>query len=216
MRVISGILVFTLAIAVQLFDLSAARAAEKSPWMVRVRNLVVVPDEDSTITAIGGEATLGNAVVPEFDITYFFTEHWAAELIAAVTPHNVRGENTALGSLDLGDVLLLPPTLTLQYHFFPEQNYRPYIGAGVNYTFFLDEDAGASINSIDYDNAFGAALQAGVDISLEPFGFNEHWALNFDVKKIFLNTDVSINGGAVTADVDIDPWIIGVGLAYRF
>lgn len=186
-------------------------------WQIRLRSLVVVPAEDSsTVTAIGGEATLGNAVVPELDITYFFTEHWAAELIAAITPHNARAENTALGSLDLGDVFLLPPTLTLQYHISPNATYRPYVGAGVNYTVFFDAKSGTSINSIKYDNAVGFALQAGIDVGLEKFGFDEHWAINFDVKKIFLNTDVSINGGAITTDVDIDPWLIGIGLVYRF
>ncbi len=195
----------------------ASAFAEAGDWQVRLRTLVVAPTEDSsTITAIGGEATLGNAVVPEIDITYFIAEYWAAELIAVITPHNTRGENTSLGSLDLGDVFLLPPTLTLQYHISPNDTYRPYVGAGVNYTVFFDAKKGVSINSIKYDNSFCFALQAGIDIGLEKFGFNEHWAINFDVKKIFLSTDVSINGGTIRTEVDIDPWLIGFGLAYRF
>lgn len=190
--------------------------AEASDWMVRLRGLAVVPDESSSVSAIGGKATLGNSVVPEVDVTYFFTENVAAELIAAITPHNVRGEGTSLGSLDLGDVMLLPPTLTLQYHFRPQEVFRPYVGAGVNYTTFFDAKAGNSISSIKYDNSFGYVLQAGIDVGLQRFGFDDHWAVNFDVKKLFLNTDVSINGGAIKADVDLDPWIVGVGLAYRF
>jgi outer membrane protein len=54
-------------------------------------------------------------------------------------------------------------------------------------------------------------LQFGVDYML-----NEHWLVNVDVKKLFLSTDVSLNGGAITADVDINPWIVGAGIGYRF
>ena len=67
------------------------------------------------------------------------------------------------------------------------------------------------MNDIDYDNGPGLALQAGIDI-----GINEKWAVNFDVKKVWHNVDVKMNSGAVTADVDLDPWIFGAGLAYRF
>jgi outer membrane protein len=117
-----------------------------------------------------------------------------------------------VGNVDLGDVKLLPPTLTLQYHLIPDGKFRPYIGAGVNYTVFFDDDPGDA-RSIDYDNAFGFALQAGVDV-----GINEHWAINFDVKKIWLDTDVSVKalGTTVKTEVDIDPWLFGIGLAYRF
>lgn len=63
--------------------------------------------------------------------------------------------------------------------------------------------------SIDYENSFGFALQAGIDI-----GIDDHWAINLDLKKVFLNTDVSLNGGAITADLDLDPWLFGLGVAY--
>lgn len=120
---------------------------------------------------------------------------------------------TSAGQVDLSDVWLLPPTLTLQYHFLPHsETFRPYIGAGVNYTHFYNEDAGAA-NSIDYDDSFGYALQAGMD-----YGINDNWAVNIDVKKVMINTDVTIKtgGNTINADVDIDPWVFGVGVAYRF
>lgn len=113
-------------------------------------------------------------------------------------------------NIDLGDVWVLPPTLTAQYHFNNSTSFVPYLGAGINYTFFYNADPGAAA-SIKYDNGFGYALQAGADYKLD-----EHWMLNVDVKKLFLNTDASVNGGAVTADVDLDPWILGMGVGYRF
>lgn len=184
--------------------------ADDSPWLIRGRLLAVLPDEGATINPIGGGVEIDNSFVPEVDFTYFFNEHWAAELILATTPHEVK--HTPSG-LDLGETWLLPPTVTVQYHFQPhDPTFRPYVGAGINYTIFFNEGDGAAAGlDVDYDNNLGFALQAGAD-----FPINERWSVNVDVKKIFLNTDVSISPGGITADVDIDPLIIGVGLSYRF
>jgi outer membrane protein len=182
----------------------------ENPWQVRVRGIGVVPDESGSIFPIGGDVAIDDAYAPELDITYFFTKHIATELILATANHEVDGNNTSLGNVDLGDVWILPPTLTLQYHFTPDNRWSPYAGAGINYTVFYNEDSGA-VNDIEYDNEFGYVLQAGIDYKLD-----EHWLLNADVKKLFLETDVSVNNGAITSEVDIDPWIIGLGVGYRF
>lgn len=184
-----------------------------NPWQVRVRAIGVIPDEGSESDDIAGDVDIDDAYVPELDITYFFTKNIAAELILAVAPHDVSWNEPTLGNLDLGEVLLLPPTLTLQYHFNPEGRLRPYAGAGLNYTFFFTQDDG-QFESIDYDDSFGYALQAGVDYEFRP-----NWLLNFDVKKVFLDTDVEIDtgpGGVIEADVDIDPWIVGIGVGYKY
>lgn len=180
--------------------------------LVRGRAVGVIPQTDASISSIGGDTELTNSIVPELDFTWFFTKNIAVEAIAAVTPHDVKATGTSLGTVDLGDVWLLPPTVLLQYHHPMANGFKPYIGAGINYTVFFNEDAaGGTVTSVDYDNAFGWALQFGVDYML-----NDHWLINLDVKKLFLNTDVSLNNGAITADVDLDPWIVGVGLGYRF
>lgn len=187
-------------------------------WMVRVRALWVGPNESLSARGIpGADASISNEVVPELDITYFFTPNIAAELILATAQHDVSGRG-ALGGNDIGSVWLLPPTLTLQYHFtgldqvfgHPHAaRIKPYVGAGVNYTIFYDVDAG-DLGRVDYDDTFGWALQAGVDIEI-----GEGWYLNADVKYIGLSTDWSIPGVA-SGDVDIDPLLVGVGLGYRF
>jgi outer membrane protein len=186
-----------------------AIAANDSPWMVRARGLLVAPAESASISPIGGDVQIDNSFVPEVDVTYFFAKNFAVELIAAVTPHDVS--HTA--GVDLGSAWLLPPTLTLQYHFDPDgAALRPYVGVGINYTTFfgVDEPAGLSIS---YDDSFGLALQAGIDI---PFG--NGWSANIDVKKVYINTDVTILGlgPVVRADVDIDPVIFGMGVGYRY
>jgi outer membrane protein len=190
----------------------AGAAEDDTRWLVRVRGLYVSPDEEAGIEAIGGDVATNSNLAAEADLTYFFTPNWAVELMAGTTRHNVVAEGTALGTVDLGSVWLLPPTLTLQYHLDVTERISAYLGAGGNYTlFYHDKLSGATIQEIEYDPAFGFVMQAGVD-----FDLSERWVLNLDVKKILLETDVSVNHGAVEADVDIDPWLFGVGVGYRF
>mgnify|MGYP003144977250 FL=1 len=191
---------------------SGASFADQGDWLIRGRLLNVSPNESATINPIGGDVDIDTSFVPELDISYFFTDRIAAELILGVTPHDVMAVGTAAGNVDLGDVTLLPPTLTLQYHFLPEGTIHPYVGAGINYTVFFNEDlpAGGIATSYNYDNSFGLALQGGID-----FDVNENWFFNVDVKYIDINTDVTINN-AITADVDIAPWVFGIGIGRRF
>lgn len=186
-----------------------------SPWMVRLRALNVAPDVSSTkISGIGGYVShISSPVIPELDISYFFTKNIAAELILGTSRHSVEATNTALGAVDLGKVSLLPPTLTLQYHLFMDGTIRPYIGAGINYTYFYHVNSGPVADRIHYKNSFGPALQLGVDIALD-----DHWMINFDVKKIYIKSHVDVNalGLALNTRVKINPWVWGAGVGYRF
>lgn len=142
---------------------------EAGDFLIRVRGISAIPNEDVDLSvgdsSIPGDADLGTAYVPELDFSYFLTNNIALELIAAVTTHTVEAKGTPLGDVDLGKVDLVPPTLTLQYHFLTQERFSPYLGAGLNYTFFFtDEDGDA--NNIDYDNSFGFALQAGIDYAV--------------------------------------------------
>ena len=213
-----------LALATALMGTTAL--ADTNPWQLRGRVLGVFPDESADLSIAGaalpGDVDIDSGYVPELDITYFFTENVAAELILGVTPHDVTAVNVggvAGNNVNLGDVTLLPPTLTVQYHFQNESRMTPYVGAGVNYTLFFDENAGPVADDIDYDASFGFALQAGLDVDLdgEPGG----WLFNLDVKKIWINTDVTVDlttalGATVKADVDINPTVVGVGFGYKF
>lgn len=180
-------------------------------WQARFRWVTVLPNESATIGTIGGDVEIGKNFIPELDFTYYFTENIAAELILGTTNHDVKAVNTALGNVNLGDVWLLPPTLTLQYHF-NISDFKPYVGAGVNYTIFYNPDPGAVVD-VDYENGFGYALQLGFDYDLD-----DTWFLNVDAKYIGLSTDVSVNAGVATvpAEVDINPLLIGFGVGMRF
>lgn len=106
----------------------AAPAAEAfNPWMIRVRALgVVTRDSGSVDQVVGSGLATTDTVVPELDITYFFNENWAAELILGVTKHHVTGTGAAAtNGLDVGKAWLLPPTLTFQYHFTDFGAFKP-------------------------------------------------------------------------------------------
>ena len=209
-----------LVAVVALLGLSNFAMAQDAPadnggtWQFRLRGIVISPDESADIEAIGGDVDISTAVVPELDITYFFNENWSMELILGTAKHDVKAVETAAGEIDLGSVWLLPPTLTGQYHF-TGGNFVPYVGAGVNLTLFYGVDEGPVVDDIEYDTAVGFALQSGFDYML-----NDKWFLNFDVKKLFLNTTATVNattalGATVEADVDINPWIFGVGVGIK-
>jgi len=188
-----------------------------NPWMIRVRGIGVIPGGSNRVT-LGGAGIAGakvdmtDSIVPELDITYFFTPNIAAELILGTTPHTAKGKGAIAGLGTLGKAWLLPPTLTLQYHFTNFGAFKPYIGAGVNYTLFYGEEHGA-LNQFKVDHAAGLAVQVGFDYML-----NKNWGINFDVKKLYLRTTARGNlpGGPVRAKMHLDPWIIGAGVTYKF
>lgn len=201
-------LVSTAALSTASAEDAGFKTKSAGDFVVRARGLYVAPNESASLSA-GGDVDVSNDTVPELDFSYFATDNIAFELIAATTRHKVHWTPTGT---NLGKVSLLPPTLTVQYHFMPKARFSPYLGAGLNYTFFYNEDApGGGVTSVDYDNHIGYALQAGAD-----YAISGPWSVNVDVKKIFLRTNVSVNGGAITGKVDLDPWIVGVGVGYRF
>lgn len=192
--------------------------AADNPWMVRVRALYLDPaNKSDPIPALAVPAdaiTVSSKWFPEVDITYFLTKNWAAELVLTYPQeHDVTVQKSALGGpVTIGTFKHLPPTLTLQYHFSPDSDFRPYVGAGVNLTWITDTDlAIPTVGRLDTDDtSWGAAYGAGFDYRLDKNLF-----LNFDVKKVYIGSDVYLNGNKVTS-IKIDPILYSVGLGWRF
>ena len=216
--------------ALTVFGTNLANAQEENKvdfkkWQVRVRGVGVVPDESAKIGIIGGDAKISNTFIPELDFSYFFTKNISAELILGTSKHDVNtvaSDISVVGGptsadVNLGSVYLLPPTLTVQYHFLPDHIFNPYVGAGVNYTIFYNEKAGNTVRGIEYDNSFGYAFQVGFDLMLD-----DKFFINVDIKKIFLKTDVTVDasnlaaGLSIPADVEINPLLLGFGVGMKF
>ena len=193
-----------LAVAVLCALTSGAAFAQQaeSPWLVRVR-AVHLDSANKDSTGLG--LSVNNKTIPEVDISYFFNKNVAAELILTV-PQKHDLSSSVLGGR-IGSLKHLPPSLLLQYHF-DAPGFKPYVGAGVNYTRFSNVNLPAGVD-IDR-NSFGGALQVGVDIPL-----SKNLYLNFDVKKVYIKTDV-FAGGAKQGTFKVDPVLVGVGLGWRF
>jgi outer membrane protein len=181
--------------------LPLAAQAQEGPWLVRVRAVNLdSANKDST----GLDLTVNDKVIPELDISYFFTPNIAAELILTYPQkHTLKAGGTEIGSLKH-----LPPTLTAQYHFTQLGALKPYLGAGLNYTRFSSVELPAGV-SID-KNSYGLAVQAGVDYTVA-----KNVYLNFDVKKVQISTKVS-SGSTELGKFKVDPLLIGAGVGYRF
>lgn len=204
--------------------ISTPALAEQGDLLVRVRGIMVAPNESSSgiaPTFPTEKVKVSNSVMPEIDFTYMLSKHVGAELILATTKHEASGHTGTTGSIGkLASTWVLPPTLTLQYHFAPEGAVRPYIGAGVNYTIFYAEKASKGLESavgetdVSMKASFGYALQAGVDVPLTDRTF-----LNFDVKYIDMDTTTRLATTAIgtqSVRVHLDPVVVGVGFGMRF
>lgn len=196
----------------------AAPVAEAfNPWMLRVRALGVLTRNSGSVDQVPGSGlATSDTVVPELDITYFFNRNWAAELILGVTKHSVTGTGVAAtNGLEVGKAWLLPPTLTFQYHFTDFGAFKPYVGAGVNYTWFFSQSAaGGTVTNSRLHNAAAPVVQVGFDYMID-----KHWGWNVDLKKLWLrpNWDGTLaNGTPITGQVKLDPWLIGTGITYKF
>jgi len=184
----------------------SAMAVEQGDWLLRFGLANVSPNDGSsgvvatdTVGVDGDTQIFANA-------TYMFKENIGFEVLAA-TPfsHDI----TLTGSGKIGETDHLPPTFSVQYHFNPKASTRPYIGAGINYTTFFNEKATAVITSLSLDDSIGLAVQAGVDIDI-----NQDWFFNADVRYINIETTATTDLGNI--EVDINPWVISLGVGTSF
>ena len=211
------IFLLTMVMSVSLFSQTETVSSNDNDdfyrWQVRLRGVGVFPNENDNLGS--PNVKIKEAYIPELDFTYFFTKNIAAELILGTSKHDVKVKNFVPGTdVDLGHVWLLPPTLNFQYHFYSYSGkIKPYLGAGINYTFFYGIDSG-DVEDIEYDSALGFSFQTGFD-----YFIGDRWFINADLKYLILGTDVTVNVDGTTkipVDVNINPILGGVGLGYRF
>jgi outer membrane protein len=182
--------------------------------LVNVRFTDVIPQDGQPIYLADGTDTtlrtkITDSVVPTLGLTYFVTDNLAVDLIAGTSYHAISAVNATTNVL-VQRTFVLPPTLSLQYHFLPASRFSPYVGAGVNYMWFYGTQ---NLNGfkVKMPGAFGASVEAGAD-----YAVSKHVSLNVDLKKIFWTGTASIDGGALYSKVNLDPWVPSVGAGWRF
>ena len=226
-----------LVLAIAAAFLPSLALAEAGDIVVRLRATNINPDEDSNlgkdtakaiapgVVSPGANLAVDSNTIPEIDFSYYVTKNIALELILATgTKHEVSITNSAgvgIGNQNLGEVNLLPPTLTAQWHFMPDQMFDPYVGAGINVTKFMDNSLATSKGipnlPIRVDHwSVGPAIQAGFDVNLK-----DGWLLNADVKKLWIDTDVHLSlrdgtGWHKIDSLDINPWVFSLGVGKKF
>jgi len=217
----------SLAIAAPL-----AHAHQAGDIIVRAGAITVDPQESSSdiwvgalgTDVAGSKATLDSDTQLGLNFAYMVTDHVGVELLAA-TPFShdvgVKGMPGAFAGLNgkLGELKHLPPTLSVVYYPLDASSaFQPYLGAGINYTWFFDtelsseaEDKGFS--GLDMDDSWGLAAQVGMDYML-----TDNIMLNAQVRYIDIDTTgtTQILGDKVKVDVDVDPFVYMVGLGYKF
>ena len=208
-----------------------ALAYEPGDIVLRAGLAHVDPDSSSSAILLNGSPAPATADRVSVDSntqlgltgTYMFMPNFAVEVLAA-TPfsHTVTVDGGALDGADVADVKHLPPTVSVQY--FPmasDSPIQPYVGLGLNYTLFFDEelDSGfestlGSGGSIKLDDSIGLAFQAGVD-----YAITDELVLNASLWMVDIDTEADIkmdNGTTLTTDVEIDPLVFMLGVGFRF
>lgn len=184
------------------------QAYEKGDMLLRVGAGMVDPTSDNSDIV-----DVDDGVSLIFNGTYFLSPNLGLELLAAA-PFSHDIELKADGS-KVGEAKHLPPTLSLQYHFNTDAAFRPYVGAGLNYTLFFDEDTTGALSGtdLDLDASFGLAAQLGAD-----FDISDTMFLNFDIRWMDIDTDATVSDGVTSLeiDVEIDPMVYSIALGWRF
>lgn len=172
-------------------------------------------DSANNFSGVAGDVSVDNADSLGLTFTYMVTDNIGVGLLGS-WPFSVdiRGNSGALsGTGKVGETKALPPTLTAQYHFNVSPNIHPYVGAGVNYTYFFGEDTHGAINSLNLnlEDSWGLAGEAGVD-----YTFDNNYLLSAQVWYIDMNTRAHVSGGVGNADVDINPLVVMLGVGKKF
>lgn len=212
---------------------SPAMAYEAGTWVLRAGVGTVAPDSDNLVlpdfpaTGIISTVEVDDGTSLTLSGTYMFTPNWAFDILAAwpfshdinlIVRDTVTPANST--SLKAAETDHLPPTFSLQYHFLPDADFQPYVGAGLNYTTFFSTDVTAEttnllgVTSLDLDDSFGLALQIGAD-----WTFDKNWLINFDFRYIDIETDATVSDGLTSAEIGtvaIDPFVYSINIGYRF
>lgn len=184
-------------------------AHEEGDFFMRAGLASVMPNESSEDVVNTGELEISNDIQLGLTFTYMLTDNWGVELLAA-TPFTHDVSTNGLGKV--AEVSHLPPTLMGQYYFGEATSqYRPYIGAGINYTTFFEEEGFGDLEgtSVELDDSFGLAVHTGIDVTI-----NDDWFVNASLWYIDINTDVETTVG--TFDTDIDLYVVMLGMGYTF
>ena len=219
-----------LAIALLSSLSTMALANQAGDILVRGGATMVSPDSGKAAILLGGNSDNGMSLSVDdntqlgLNFVYFFDTNWAVELLAAtpfthdITIHDPKS-TLGVDGVKLAEVTQLPPTLSALYYFDTGTAFKPYVGVGINYTIFFDEEfesapKGLGLSNLELDGSFGYSVQVGADYDL-----GDNWSVNVSARYIDISTDATFAVGGDNigkAAVDVDPMVYSVSLAVAF
>lgn len=216
------VILAVLAVCLFAGNALAQNYRQAGDWIVRAGLGVVAPDGDGADVLPGGpDVDVDDGYAATITVAYMVTDHIGVELLAS-TPFN-HDIDVGGGIGTIAETDQLPPTLSLQYHFGPFGRIQPYVGAGVNYTIFFNEETSGSFagDVLNLDDSLGLAGQIGLD-----WHFGNNWLVNLDLRYISIETDAELAGPTTSTltggsklkidDVEIDPFVYSINFGYNF
>jgi outer membrane protein len=161
----------------------------------------------------GADAKVGDATTLLLTYEYEIKPNVGIELAVGIPP---KIKATATGSVAfLGEVLSarnVAPTLLVNYHFGQKgDTWRPYFGAGVNYTKFMDVTTPYGWD-VKLRDSVGMALHGGINLAMA-----RDWGFFASVARVDVKSKLVATGAVVLeSKIDFRPWTYEAGLFYRF
>ncbi len=205
---------------VQGLTLAAAVAVASSPIMayeggdmiVRGGVTTVAPDtDDNTNLGLGLDVESDTQLGLTF--TYMMNTNVGVEVLAA-TPFKHEVKSSTLGGATVAETKQLPPTVNAIYYFNSKSAFKPYVGAGVNYTKFFSTKGVGALDGTDVElkDSWGLSAQIGADYAL-----SEQLHVNASVRYIDIQTELSVAEANISgAKIDINPYVYSVMIGYKF
>ena len=193
--------------ATALFAMAAgnsAMAMDQGDWLIRAGGSYVDPKSNNHEIV-----SVDSATSFTFNVSYMMTDAWAIEVLAAWPfEHDINLVNGP----KVASTKQLPPTVSIQYHWAPNSMFQPYIGAGLNYTFFFDTKTTGALSGVDLDlgGSLGWAADIGADLML-----SDQWFLNGSIRYIDIETTAKLDGESI-GKVNISPWVYSLNVGFRF
>lgn len=215
-----------LSLIATVLPASQATHAAEAPWSFRVGPAHVAFDAKSSVevagaTVPGGFIRVEDNTALAFEAGYRASERVTLRLAFGVPPTSTLSTGGTLNTLvppltgTLGQVKYGPAVVSATWSLGEFRAFRPYVGAGVNYTHVFKSTPG-DIGGLRIKSAWGSALQAGFDVALD-----RDWSVFVDARKVFVKTTATgsipaLGGPPAKARVTLDPLIVHLGASVRF
>ena len=180
-------------------------AMDQGDWLIRAGVTNVDPKSNNhDVVSVDSATSL------TINFTYMMTANWGVEVLAA---YPFKHDISLVDGPKVGSTKQLPPTVSLQYHFAPTSTFQPYVGLGVNYTYFFSENTTGALQGVKLNlgDSWGLAGEVGADIMV-----NEQWFLNLSARWIDIDTKAKLDGEALPGAIKIDPFVYGAHIGFRF